>query len=507
MSRISNINSLIAQRFLTQQTRAMNESLEHLSTGLAINRGADDPAGLIASEKLRSNIAKVESALANAERADRVMTVTDGGLTEISSLLVELQSLVSESASDAGLTDQEKEANQTQIDGILQTIDRIASTTTFGDVKLLNGTYDFQVSAGSVHSRVLDYRIRGAKLGSQSRVVNVMVTQSAQHAGLFLSTGGTLDLNNNANNRLTLEIAGDDGTRQFSFASGTTLTDMRDSINAFTDTTGISAAVSGTGLVVKSDEFGSNRFVSVDVVADGQINTNAATAGVYVLSSNNENAARSGSDNTNFNAVTSPIRDDGLDVGAVINGQTARGNGTEIGINTDVLDIVITLSSTGTGAQSLGSFVALGIAGGGANFNLGPDVNAGNQVRLGIQNVAARHLGRNGVGFLDDLAAGASANVIDGNLTTAQNIVDNAIDQVTLLRGRIGAFQKFVVGSTISTLGIALENTSAAESAIRDTDFAEATAELTRRQILVAAASNSLKIANSLGQNVLTLLQ
>ena len=507
MSRINNLNSLVAQRFLSHQNRALSKSLERLSTGLAINRGADNPAGLIASEKLRSNIAKVEGAIANAERAEQVVNIAEGGLTEVSSLLVELQSLVTEAGSEAGLSEEEKEANQTQIDGILQTIDRIASTTSFAGVKLLNGAYDFQTSAGSLDNRVLDFQINGAKLGTSSQIVNVIITQSAQHGGLFLSTNGALNLNNSAAHRLVLEVAGTEGTREFSFASGTTITDIRDSINSFSEVTGVSATLSGTGVRLMSSELGSDRFVSVDVISDGQINTPAANTGIYVLSSNDENTIRSATDNTDFSAVTTAIRDDGLDVGAVINGVTARGDGAEISINNDGLDLSITLSSTGNGAQILDSFTAFGITGGGAVFNLGPDVNIHNQIRLGIQNVAARNLGNSGTGFLDDLGAGQTANVVNGSVSTAQNIVDAAIDQVTLLRGRLGAFQKFVIGSTIRSLGIELENTKAAESIIRDTDFAAETAELTRRQVLVAAASNSLNIANSQATSVLGLLQ
>ncbi len=508
MSRINtNINSLIAQRVLGQQNKALGLSLERLSTGLAINRGSDDPAGLIASEKLRTNITKIETALGNAERADQLVGVAEGGLQEVNTLLVELQGLVGEVANDAGLSTEEKEANQTQIDGIVQTIDRIADTTSFLGAKLLNGTYDFQVSAGSVNDRVLDYQVNGAKLGSTSTAVNVLVTQSAQHGGLFLSTGGALELNDDATNLLTLEIAGAKGAREFSFASGATLNDIRDAINAYTEATGVSAATSGTGIVVKSDEFGADNFVSVDVVSEGELNTDVATAGVYLLSSNDENTARSAADNTDFVDVSSPIRDDGQHIGAVVNGQTARGNGTEISVNTEGLEIAITLSSTGNGAQLLGSFTALGITGGGAEFNLGSDVNITNQVRIGIQNVAARSLGTQSLGFVDDLGSGKTNNVIDGDVTGAQRIVDEAIDQVTALRGRLGSFQSFVVGSTINSLSIELENTRAAESAIRDTDFAKETAELTRRQVLVAAATSALSISNVQGQNVLNLLQ
>ena len=86
MSRINtNVNSLIAQRTLGTQNTLLSKSLERLSTGLAITRGSDNPAGLIASEKLRSEKAAISSAVANAQRADQVVNIAEGGLTEIQS--------------------------------------------------------------------------------------------------------------------------------------------------------------------------------------------------------------------------------------------------------------------------------------------------------------------------------------------------------------------------------------------------------------------------------------
>ena len=147
MSRINtNVSSLLAQRVLNQQNKSLQTSLERLSTGLAINRGADNPAGLIASENLRSEKASISAAIGNAERAEQVINIAEGGLQEVSGLLIELQSLVGESANEAGLSTEEREANQLQVDSILQTIDRIASSTSFQGTKLLNGTYDFTVS-------------------------------------------------------------------------------------------------------------------------------------------------------------------------------------------------------------------------------------------------------------------------------------------------------------------------------------------------------------------------
>ena len=146
MSRINtNVQSLIGQRVLGQNNGTLNTSLERLSTGLRINRGKDDPAGLIASENLRSEKAAISAAIGNAERADQVVNIAEGGLQEINALLIEVQSLVGQSANEAGLSDDEKKANQLQIDSILQTIDRIASTTSFQGTRLLNGTYDFRL--------------------------------------------------------------------------------------------------------------------------------------------------------------------------------------------------------------------------------------------------------------------------------------------------------------------------------------------------------------------------
>ena len=120
--------------------------------------------------------------------------------------------------------------------------------------------------------------------------------------------------------------------------------------------------------------------------------------------------------------------------------------------------------------------------------------------------MSSRNLGTEPDGFLSSLASGADNNVIDGDLTQGQKIVNDAISQISSQRGRLGAFTKNTVGSTIRSLGVAFENTAAAESAIRDTDFAKETAELTRSQILVQAATNSLAIANSNPQNALSLL-
>src|SRR5687767_5913306 len=132
MSRINtNVSSLIAQRVLRKNNDALNRSLERLSTGLKINKGADNPAGLIASENLRAEKVGLVNAIENAERASNIIGTAEGGLSEVSALLVELQGLVTETASKGGLSQEEVDANQLQVDSILSTINRIAGATSF----------------------------------------------------------------------------------------------------------------------------------------------------------------------------------------------------------------------------------------------------------------------------------------------------------------------------------------------------------------------------------------
>ena len=512
MSRINtNVVSLTAQRVLAGNNQNLNTALERLSTGLQINRGKDDPAGLIASENLRAEITAQEAAIANSERADQVVNIAEGGLQEISGLLTELQGLLTSSASTAGLSDEEKEANQLQIDSILQTIDRISGATSFQGLKLLNGNFDYQTN--SVDSSVKDFRVNGAKFQGTSLEVDAAITQSAQQAGLFLELGAGATGTNGAINlgsgqTLTMEVGGALGSRELSFSSGQTLGEIVNAINTFKDVTGVEATVSGTGIRIFSTEYGSRELTAVKIVDDGDIADNGSgnTLGIYQFDAQDFNAAQ-GTAEAALSAATNGVRDIGQNIGGSINGVQATGNGRTMSINTDFLDVEFTLSA-GT-AQTLGNVDAFTITGGGADFQLAGKVDIAGKVSLGISDVSARKLGRSDLGFLNDLASGKDFNVVDGDssdLATAQRIVSESIKQVSATRGRLGAFQKNVIGATIRSLGISVENSQAAESVIRDTDFASETAQLTRNQILVNASTNTLALANQQPQSVLSLL-
>ena len=109
-------------------------------------------------------------------------------------------------------------------------------------------------------------------------------------------------------------------------------------------------------------------------------------------------------------------------------------------------------------------------------------------------------------GYLSSLASGGTNSLTSGNLSTAQSILTESINQVSTLNGRLGAFQKYAIGSTISNLTVAYENAASALSDVQDTNFASETANLTRAQILASSATSVLSAANSQPQNVLKLL-
>jgi flagellin len=482
MSRINtNISSQIAVRVLNTNNSQLQTSLQRLSTGYRINSGKDDPAGLIASENLRAEQTATSTAISNAQRADSIIGTAEGSLAEVSNLLVSLQGLVGNAANKAGLSQDEKDANQLQVDSILSTINRISNSASFEGVKLLNGTFDYTTSSLGTTSAFTSVNVNSAKVpGTGALAVTVSVITSAQHGQLNFA-GSSAGLNGAA----TLAFAGNLGTVQLSFASSTKSSAIVASVNQFQDSTGVLATLSSDSksILLSSVGYGASQFVSV--------------------SSNNTTAFQT--QNTSSVVVGANYGRNAL---LTVNGTTAQSDGLTVkAVFGDLLDINFTINAA---INTTGATKTFGITGGGATFSLGAQVNTANTASIGIASVNTASLGKyvnNGsVLTLSDLGSGKIAAVNNGDNNLAQQIVNRAVKDVAALRGRLGAFQKNVLGSTINSLNVALENVSSSNSAIRDTDFATETSNLTRSQILVQAATNVLSQANQSPQAVLKLL-
>lgn len=168
MSAFNTSVSLLSTRMLNTNFKLMFSAMERLSTGFRINRGFDDPAGLISSEGLRATLATLDAEVSSLERADSVANTADSGLEVASSLLQEAQALVTANASDDTLSDEERAANQLALDSILATLDRTAGATSFNGDKLLDGTGEIQavdsvLTLGSVHAQDLGETEDGAE--------------------------------------------------------------------------------------------------------------------------------------------------------------------------------------------------------------------------------------------------------------------------------------------------------------------------------------------------------
>ena len=241
------------------------------------------------------------------------------------------------------------------------------------------------------------------------------------------------------------------------------------------DATGVSATLSTTpasGFRMWTRGYGSDEFVSVRVLGP---------TGYFGGTTREEDAK-------------------GADARATINGCMAAAEGNHVAVKTSTFDLEVDLKA---GWASTTSYT---ITGGGALFQVGPHVNSELQVNIGVQSMTATNLGDPGVGFLAQVKTGGGFELRDRKYAEASQIIEQAIDQVSMLRGRLGSFERGALDANANQLGVTMENLTSAESSIRDADFAYETSQLARNQILVSAGTTILALANQSTQSVLKLL-
>lgn len=287
MTRINtNVSSLIAQTNLARSHDQLQTALTRLSTGLRINSGKDDPAGLIASQVLQSDITSTQGAITNSQRADQLISTADSALGQVSNLLNSIQALVTQSANTGALSASQLQANQLQIDSSLEAIDRIAQTTAFQGQKLLDGNLDF-ITQGVDTSKVQSLQVNQANFGTQSSI-------GAQVSVISQATQGSLNYKLGAlGSDATLQISGKNGSNVFQFAAGSSIENIASAVNLVSDATGVQASVQKAAtkgqLIVSS--FGKNNDITLTANTAGQaagnievkysLNNSTSTTAVY----------------------------------------------------------------------------------------------------------------------------------------------------------------------------------------------------------------------------------
>lgn len=515
MTRINtNTPSLIAQANLARSNGLVEQTLVRLSTGLRINRGADDPAGLIVSERLRSELRGIETGIKNSERASSVIATTEGALAEVSDLLNSIKALAVEAANTGAISPEEVAANQLQLDSAIDSITRIANTASFAGLKLLNGSLGYSLS-GVSSADIVKTQVFGAQFGDRTSVdVDVEVIGSAQTANLYMRSdfsvvpGGLTD--GVIPSASVLEISGPRGVVELTFGSGTTIDDVVTAINSRTSITGVRAARNNagnvaSGIVFSSVEYGSESFVSVkkltggSALSLGRIDNDAPPPPAFTGPGAN---------------IVAADRDAGRDVTVLVNGSVASGRGLDVNVRNPELDMNLKLSAAFATTVN-GTPTSFTITGGGAKFQLGPQVTPLQQTDIGIDSIVATRLGGTFqtddsgnlvLQFLSSLKSGNANDLKSQNFENASAILETAIDEISTLRGRLGAFERNVLQTNVRSLQAGFENITASASVIRDADFARETSELTRGQILSNAGTAVLAAANTNAQTVLQLL-
>ncbi|MBI1825443.1 MAG: hypothetical protein HYR83_03575 [Planctomycetes bacterium] len=263
-------------------------------------------------------------------------------------------------------------------------------------------------------------------------------------------------------------------------------------INGAKAQTGVSAIQNSTNIKLNSSDYGTDAFVSVAVLSGGSVNTTYGTAT---------------SDGNTTNDIQNITKQAGKDVNVTINGQKAASDGLNVFFNNNGLDISFSLTSAfGSGNTSATTSTSFTVkASGGATFQLG--TTASTQETIGIDSLGTFNLGgSNGAAKLSELKSGFS-KALGTDAAGALTAVRAAISDVAGIRGRLGGFQKYQVESSINALQAAQTGLSQATSAIGDTDFAVATSQLNREQVLIQSGLQLLGVVNQQSSQILALLR
>ncbi len=489
-----NISSLNAQRNLEINTNRISQSIERLSSGFRINRGADDPAGLVMSEILRVQVSGLDVAQQNALQGVNLIKTAEGALNEVTTLLRQVRDLAVSAASDSNLNDDARSALQSQVSSALGTINTIANNTAYAGVKLLDG------SAGTA-SEIADLtHIQAASLTglTTSGWVNVKTpTTKAEQAvadteavGGGMSTASKfsdIDANWTNDGTTTLYINGTQINATDSYTKDTTMATVIQDVNAKSSTTGVKARINATTnkLELYTEAYGAGTYVAAEFVhgatAPDSFKILDATGSLF-------------ESDTGASAVV-PVALPG-----VTGDQTFTGGNTTGKVVANSTYGSITLTDAGNDTGWGGNTHAVYVTAGQLSFQVG--VDAGQTASTTIPSIKTSELGASTGTALADIDISSPAGAGD-----ALTVIDQAINDVSTLRGDLGAFQVNSLEAQGRSLAVSRENLAASEATIRDTDFGREMAEFTTSQILVQSAIAFLAQANTLPQNVLTLIR
>ena len=482
-----NLTAMNSNRMLGLTTASQAKSTEKLSSGYKINRAADDAAGLSISEKMRKQIRGLTQASSNAQDGISAVQTAEGALNEVQDMLQRMNELAVKAANGTNSED-DRSYIQNEIDQLTTEIDRVAETTKFNETYLLKGDQD----------ATKDYTYSYAKATANNVATATMDTTATGNGTTITGLTFKGTASGDAQNEVAKLIRDQGLSLTFKSAASTTT-------NKFDNTVAVS--LNGTDKYkVAADPAGNNKYAIKDskgtVVAEFTVaNTKLGTA---------KDDKLEGSE-----TITATKATGGFGTGETMKYYDKDGNG----IPENALDNYFTASTTGNTVNpavradaksvydALGNKLTADAAmvtakqdlTGALNLTLhvGADATSNNQITVSLDAMSAKGLGVNGL-----KVDGAN----DKNALSAVETIKEAIQKVSTQRSALGAVQNRLE-HTINNLDNVVENTTSAESQIRDTDMATEMVKYSNNNILAQAGQAMLAQSNQANQGVLSLLQ
>ena len=459
-----NISAMNANRMLGITQGSLSKSTEKLSSGYKVNRAADDAAGLSISEKMRKQIRGLDQASANAEDGISAVQTAEGALTEVHDMLQRMNELAVK-ASNGTMSLDDRQTVQDEVDQLLTEIDRVAETTKFNETYLLKGDKDTKTVAVDAH----DAGIKGTLTQNTTTATFVMDE---------LKIGNTVTIGGKE-----YTIGGDQKAVQASI----------------TASVGETVTVDGTQYTVVEDadkNEDKNMLTLDEIKGKVGVGSTAIYKGNTLTAMTDAAGKDTGTQTTPTVDAKNPLVITSAKAYAMIHQELTLAS--SVGTDTSA-------SKNGaTPTQATKGKVTFGVTKGtvdrkeGLNFSLhvGADADMTNKITVGVDAMDTAGLGIKGLNVKDSTGTAA---------TYAIDSIADAVAKVSAQRSALGAVQNRLE-HTINNLDNVVENTTSAESQIRDTDMAEEMVKYSKNNILQQAGQSMLAQANQSNQGVLSLL-
>ena len=451
-----NLQAMNANRMLNITTGSQSKSAEKLSSGYRINRAADDAAGLSISEKMRKQIRGLDQASTNAEDGVSAVQTAEGALTEVHSMLQRMNQLAVQSANGTN-SETDRKAIQDEIDQLTKEIDRVSETTKFNETYLLKGDGTETVKETVNVQAEAEVKLKASYVAGKG-VDKVQLLKNKQ-VPTWYAKGSTTALSaDEVLDKLEIDTNGDvvlkKGVELFTQPANTT------------------------------NQFGAQ-------LEANKVDATAVQA-LYGKGSSKLATANDGTGLLDDDKLAAQFNTDGS-MKNKLYAQDDAGNWTEVGAEqiSKFVDVTPGKDAVQAGTKEVTKEVTKALE---LNLHVGADSNDTNKINLKIDSMSSKNIG------VDGLKVDTEENA-----TNAIDTISAAIQKVSDQRSALGAVQNRLE-HTIANLDNVVENTTSAESRIRDVDMAEEMVEYSKNNILAQAGQSMLAQANQATQGVLSLL-